>query len=94
MEAVASPRRNLFDQLAYGLDRFCCEQIKKLAPEDDPMERLQVLRQVRAELEDSGALQNDALMFPDIGNVANEERSQSAVAGGMAFFPRRECGIL
>ncbi len=65
MEAVARPRRNLFDQLAYGLDGFCCAQLKKLAPDDDPTERLRELRQVHAELKNSGALQNDSLLFPE-----------------------------
>jgi hypothetical protein len=71
-KVVVRPPGSLADQIAYGLDGLIVSQMKKLAPDDDASavaERLRDLRAIQAELVKSGALQDDALMFPEPGQV-------------------------
>ena len=74
---VVRPRGNIVDQIAYGLDGFIAEQMKKLSPDDDASasaERLRDLRTIRDELLNNGALEDDALMFPEPGYVSISKR--------------------
>lgn len=73
---VVRPRGSIGDRIAYRLDGLIVSQMKKLSP-DDPggaPARLQDLRAIQDELTKTGALENDALMFPAPGNVKVSRR--------------------
>lgn len=74
---VVRPHGNLGDQIAYGLDGFIVSQMKKLAPDDNASvsaERLRDLLAIQDELVNNGALEDDALMFPEPGEVTVTRR--------------------
>jgi dienelactone hydrolase len=71
-KVAVRPRGSLGDQIAYGLDGLILSQMKKLSPDSDASavaERLRDMRMIQDELVDNGALEDDALMFPEPGPV-------------------------
>ena len=76
MEIIVRPPGSITDHVAYGLDGFVVSQMMKLAPseEESVAERLAEFRAIQEELAETGALEDDSVMYPKPGHVQISKR--------------------
>ncbi|MFW2387959.1 MAG: alpha/beta hydrolase [Polyangiales bacterium] len=73
---VVRPPRTVVDRVAHGLDGFIVSQMMKLSPDETQTAaaRLEDFAAIQDELASSGALEDDAIMYPDPGFVGISKR--------------------
>ena len=76
MDIVIRPPASIQDRVAHGLDGLIVSQMMKLAPDETESAdlRLAEFREIRRELAETRALEDDAIMYPRPGHVQVSKR--------------------